>query len=61
MGLSSTIQGNQNSFIYLSKSYFHKTIHFYFRTCPVSNIVRGRALLVIFCEFRLRHGKNVNI
>ena len=28
IGLSSTIQGNQNSFIHLSKSYFHKTIHF---------------------------------
>ena len=27
-GLSSSIQGNQNSFIQLSKSYFHKTIHF---------------------------------
>ena len=28
IGLSRTIQGNQNSFIHLSKSYFHKTIHF---------------------------------
>ena len=61
IGLNSTTRGNQTVlFTYPSHIFIKQSI---FRTCPVSNIVYvvDEHWLVIFCEFRLRHGKNLNV